>query len=399
MIPIELPTGWREVQIGEVLKFEYGKGLPKDRREKNGEFPVYGSSGIVGYHNHYLVNEDCIVVGRKGSIGSVFLSLNPCWPIDTTYYVKNVSSLNIKFLYYQLTYINLKIAEKSTAIPGLSRDDIYARRIILPPLEEQRQIVEIIEELFSELDAGRRQLESVKEQLKTYRQAVLKSAFEGKLTNENAKEGHLPEGWKWVKIVEVSESMKNGLYKPSSFYSDTGTACLRMYNINEGKIVWYDIKRMDISKDEIEDYKLLEGDLLINRVNSRELVGKTAYIENFHEPIVFESKNIRLRLKKEVNGKYLNYWFGLRANKYFNTNAQQTVGMASINQDQVSNFKFPKPNKREEQDFIVQLIESRLSVCEKLEETIETSLKQTETLKESILKQAFEGKLVITLTK
>lgn len=228
---------------------------------------------------------------------------------------------------------------------------------------------------------------------------MLKSAFEGKLTNENVKEGQLPERWKWVKVVEVSESMKNGLYKPPKFYSNTGIACLRMYNISEGKIVWYDIKRMDLSKDEIKDYELLEGDLLINRVNSRELVGKSAYIENFHEPIVFESKNIRLRLKKEVNGKYLNYWFGLKANKYFNTNAQQTVGMASINQDQVSNFKFPKPGNRGEQDSIVQVIESRLSMCDKLEDTIETCLKQTEELKQSILKQAFEGKLVKTLTK
>lgn len=73
-------------------------------------------------------------------------------------------------------------------------------------------------------------------------------------------------------LGEVTQSMKNGIYRPASSYSDDGTACLRMYNIDQGQIVWRDIKRMDLSEDEIAEYELLPGDLLVNRVNSRELV-------------------------------------------------------------------------------------------------------------------------------
>jgi type I restriction enzyme S subunit len=108
----------------------------------------------------------------------------------------------------------------------------------------------------------------------------------------------LPDGWRWTILGEVVESMKNGIYKPSSSYADNGVACLRMYNIDGGRIVWRDIKRMRLSKQEITDYELLPGDLLVNRVNSRELVGKAAVITSAIECSIFESKNIRVRLRR-----------------------------------------------------------------------------------------------------
>lgn len=91
---------------------------------------------------------------------------------------------------------------------------------------------------------------------------------------EGAKErGDLPKGWRWVTLGDVTESMKNGIYKPASSYADDGPACLCMCNIGEGKIVWRDIKGMRLTEDEIREYELLPGDLLVNRVNSREMVG------------------------------------------------------------------------------------------------------------------------------
>ena len=189
-------------------------------------------------------------------------------------------------------------------------------------------------------------------------------------------------------------SMKNGLYKPKSYYSEQGVDCLRMYNIENGQIKWFDIKRMTLSKEEIEGYKLLKGDLLVNRVNSRELVGKTAPINGFDEPVVYESKNIRISLNSNLaNHKYINYWFLLSANNYFNSNAQQTVGMASINQKQISNFNFPYCSLQE-QTQIVKEIETRLSVCDNAVKNINEALKKSEALRQSILKKAFEGKLL-----
>lgn len=92
--------------------------------------------------------------------------------------------------------------------------------------------------------------------------------------------------WPVVPLGEVTESMKNGIYKPASAYADDGYACLRMYNIDDGRLVWRDIKRMRLSEDELLEFRLLPGDLLVNRVNSRELVGKAAVIPEGGEPLV-----------------------------------------------------------------------------------------------------------------
>ena len=128
--------------------------------------------------------------------------------------------------------------------------------------------------------------------------------------------------WPATRLGEVTESMKNGIYRPASAYAEDGCACLRMYNIGDGKLVWRDIKRMRLSKSEITEYRLLPGDLLVNRVNSRELVGKAAVIPEGVEPLVFESKNIRLRLAQDkANSKFVNYQLLLNGRRHFSTNA------------------------------------------------------------------------------
>ena len=178
----EIPKGWAFTRLGDVLEFEYGKGLRKDRRNANGNVPVYGSNGIVGYHSFPLTNRASLIVGRKGAIGEVHLSEVPSWPIDTTYYVYPPNGIDIYYVYYLMKTLNLPSLDKSTAIPGLNRDDAYAIIIPLSPPPEQHRIVAKIEELFTRLDAGVEALGKVKLQLKRYRQAVLKSAFEGKFT-------------------------------------------------------------------------------------------------------------------------------------------------------------------------------------------------------------------------
>ncbi|MHB8580410.1 MAG: restriction endonuclease subunit S [Ignavibacteriaceae bacterium] len=176
-----LPTNWSWVKLGDVCEFVYGKGLIKTNRNGTGKFPVYGSNGIVGFHDEYLVEGPCLIVGRKGAAGEIHLSNKNCWPIDTTYYIKKNEKFSLTYLYFVLKKIRLDFLDKSTAIPGLNRNDAYKLTIPLPPLSVQKKIVEKIEQLFSELDSGVVSLKKAKEQIKTYRQAVLASAFSGRL--------------------------------------------------------------------------------------------------------------------------------------------------------------------------------------------------------------------------
>ena len=178
----DLPAGWVRTKFSEIYELAYGKSLTKNTRNPGGKYPVFGSNGVVGYHDAFLVEGPTIVVGRKGAAGAVSFSPKPCWPIDTTYYVRDGGHIDVQFSFYLITSLRLNQLDRSTAIPGLNRDDAYHLVIRLPPLPEQHRIVAKIEQLFSELDKGIESLKTARTQLATYRQAVLKHAFEGKLT-------------------------------------------------------------------------------------------------------------------------------------------------------------------------------------------------------------------------
>ncbi len=329
-----------------------------------------------------------------------------------------------KYLFYYLSSYrkNFLNARKGGAQPNISQEIVKLALVPLAPTAEQLGIISKVEELFSFLDAGAESRRKGQAQLKRYRQAVLKYAFEGKLTEEWRKTHKdrampnrnllkdntpdellivsspfiqkLPEEWFWIKLSKISDSMKNGIYRPSSFYADEGFACLRMYNIEKGSIVWKDIKRMKLKREEIEEYGLKPGDILVNRVNSRELVGKSAVIPESLEPCVYESKNIRLRLINQLaDSKYVAFWILYYGQKYFNRNAQQTVGMASINQEQLGSMLIPFCSLLEQQ-LVVQEIERHFSVADASENAVFSCLKLTERLRQSVLKKAFEGELV-----
>jgi type I restriction enzyme S subunit len=199
-----------------------------------------------------------------------------------------------------------------------------------------------------------------------------------------------------ARLGDVTVSMKNGLYKPATEYGDDGTPCLRMYNIDAGSIVWRDIRRMRISAAEFEDYRLREGDLLVNRVNSRELVGKAAYIPASLEPSIFESKNIRVRLDtSKVLPKFINYQLLFGSRRYFAGNAQQVVGMASISQQQLADFPIVMADL-DAQHCIVAELEKQFSRLDEAVANLKRVKANLKRYKAAVLKAAVEGRLVPT---
>ena len=144
VIPID--PNWPLVKLGEVITLEYGKPLKKDVRVP-GDYPVFGSNGIVGYHNEFLVEGPLIIVGRKGSAGAVTYSKKNGFPIDTTFFVNIIdrSKLDLKFLYYQLLHLELDKVNVQSGVPGLNRNDAYQVKIYLPSLNIQEKIIADIE--------------------------------------------------------------------------------------------------------------------------------------------------------------------------------------------------------------------------------------------------------------
>jgi type I restriction enzyme S subunit len=215
-------------------------------------------------------------------------------------------------------------------------------------------------------------------------------------SGEDRNPAIVSDGWRWVTLGDVMESMKNGIYKPSSFYAEDGLACLRMYNIEGGQIVWRDIKRMRLSEAEILDYELLPGDILVNRVNSRELVGKAAVVPLGLERCVFESKNIRVRVRRDLAvPEFINYRLLSAGSSYFNQNAQQVVGMASISQPQVARFPVPLPSLAEQRRIVAEIEKqfTRLDAGVAALRRVQANLKR---YRAAVLKAACEGRLVPT---
>jgi len=138
------PKTWDVLKLGDIISLEYGKGLPQNSRFE-GHYPVVGSNGIVGHHNEALVKGPGIVVGRKGTIGAVSWIDGDFWPIDTTYYVKSKrSDVYLRWLFFELSHLNLAKLHLADVVPGLKRDLAYSRMLPLPPLPEQQKIAEII---------------------------------------------------------------------------------------------------------------------------------------------------------------------------------------------------------------------------------------------------------------
>lgn len=158
-----------ETTLGEICNFTYGKALREDKRIPAG-VPVFGSNGIVGWHNQAITAGPTIIIGRKGSIGKVTWSDRPCYPIDTTYFVDTtLLPCELKWLYYALKAIDLTRLDKSAAVPGLNRDDAYEQRIVVPSVPEQQRVAGLLDAAVHQVELRRYALQ--------LSQTLLSSAF------------------------------------------------------------------------------------------------------------------------------------------------------------------------------------------------------------------------------
>ncbi|MEQ9877502.1 restriction endonuclease subunit S [Pectobacterium aroidearum] len=130
----EIPAGWNSCKLGEFIKMEYGKPLKSENRAGSG-YPVFGSSGIVGFHNDYLVEGPGIIIGRKGTVGKVNFTFENFYPIDTTYYVSPKKRISMIFLNYLISSLGLEGMNSDSAVPGLNREAALGLSIVSAPLE------------------------------------------------------------------------------------------------------------------------------------------------------------------------------------------------------------------------------------------------------------------------
>ena len=233
-------SGWKTVTLGEFAPFTYGKGLPVGKRNSLGAIPVFGSNGIVGYHDSSLTDGPTIIIGRKGTVGAVHYSPIPCWPIDTTFFITGSDSALVRFKYYALSMMGLERMNSDSAVPGLNRSAAHARTLLLPGESEQRSIAHILGTLDDKIELNRRMNETLEEMAR----AIFKDWFvdfgptrakmEGRDTGlppevaalfpdqlVESELGEVPEGW-GVETVGECFYLTMGQSPPSSTYNEHG---------------------------------------------------------------------------------------------------------------------------------------------------------------------------------
>lgn len=163
--------------LGDILQLMYGKTLKEDVRSGTG-YPVVGSSGIIGYHDKFLVKTPGIVIGRKGTIGNVILVNEPFYPIDTTFYIESRCKINTLFyLYFLLKSVDLKGLNTDSAVPGLNRNIAHGISIKIAPIEKIKQFEEQVTPFFNKINQNKTQIRT----LETLRDTLLPRLMSGEV--------------------------------------------------------------------------------------------------------------------------------------------------------------------------------------------------------------------------
>ena len=216
-----------ERPLSEFVDFAYGKGLPaRDRKE--GEFPVYGSAGVVDSHETPLIKGPGVIVGRKGTVGAVHWSDKDFFPIDTTFYVVPKGEIQLRYAYYLLKTLPLQQMNTDVAVPGLNRNNALRLKVSVPSFSQQDKIVEILYAYDDLIENNRRRIQLLEQAARLlYREWFVHLRFPG---HEHAKiTDGVPEGWGMKPLGEMAplkygKALKKDNRVPGSFpvYGSSG---------------------------------------------------------------------------------------------------------------------------------------------------------------------------------
>ena len=394
----------------------------------------------------YLLEEGDIVVSRAGSVGLSALIGSCPEAVFASYLIRfrRRDGINEKYL-YQFLQSPEYWEQVSQQTVGIALQNINAKKLAgvsipLPPLAEQHRIVAEIEKQLTRLDASVDALKRAQANLKRYRASALKAACEGKLVPTEAElardEGRdyesadrlleriqaerrerwesqekrrgkykepvapdtsdlpeLPEGWVWATVGQLSSRIEYGTSTKASAVP-SGIPVLRMGNIQDGELNFSDLKYLEGDHPETQKTMLGHGELLFNRTNSAELVGKSAVYKSWHPKACFASYLIRVSFLSDTSSDYVCTFINSQHGRAYITQVRnQQVGQANVNGTKLAAMPIPLPPVAEQHRIVAEM-ERRLSVIQQAEVIVEANLAKAERLRQSILKQAFSGKLV-----
>lgn len=272
--------------------------------------------------------------------------------------------------------------------PAVRSKDVRAHVVPLAPQAEQTRIANQLDTLLARVQACNDRFDAIPALLKRFRQTVLDAATTGGLTDDWRDQGAKP--WANVQLREVASAFSYGSAAKSSKAGDVPV--LRMGNIQSGRLDWSDLVCTS-DKKEIEKYKLTKGDVLFNRTNSPELVGKTAVFQGEREA-VYAGYLIRVRCLPNLQPEYLNYCLGSKAGREYCWSVKSDgVSQSNINAKKLAAFSFLLPELAEQTE-IVRRVEALFALADRIEARCTAARDQTQRLAPLVLAKAFRGELV-----
>ena len=432
---------WQRVYLKEIATVQNGFAFSSSLFSKSGGMPLIRIRDIDSaktedfytgkYDNEFVVNHGDILIGMDGDFKAAY------WKGDIALLNQRVCRIHLDtklfnraFLFYCLQpFLDAIHAETSSVtVKHLSSATIQDLPLPLPPLNEQNRIVDKLDELLSELEKGKEQLQTSLEQLKVYRQSILKHAFEGELTlterkkkqfgdtkelvkqlREKGKElniklkypkikddeelPNIPKEWLWIRNEELLKYVTSGSRDWKKYYSNAGSIFIRTQDIKTNNLSLENAAYVKLpTKAEGKRSLVEQNDILMTITGAN--VGKVALIEKeIPEAYVSQSVALMKYLDSRLT-KYMWYYFQSRAfGQGLISNLVYGVGRPVLSLENMKEVSVALCSI-EEQEAVVNEIENRFSVCDKMEAEILHSLNQIEPLKQGLLQKAFEGKLV-----
>jgi len=392
---------WVKAKIENMLSYIQPTKYIVDNTDYNDQYetPVLtaGKSFIIGYTNekNNIFLDIPVIIFDDFTTATQYVNFEFKVKSSAMKILSPTSMLvNLKYIYFYLKTIRCNTdTHKRYWISTFSKLPIK-----IAPLPEQRAIVDKIEMLFSELDNGIANLRAAKDKLEIYRQAVLKKAFEGELTKEWRKNNITNAVWTVAPIKELVQELTQGwsprCINQQSLNSDEW-AVIKTSAIQSGKFLPEENKILPKDLEPKHQHEIHEGDILITRAGPRVRVGVCCLVRKIRPRLLNCDKAYRLKLSNKINKDYFEYKMN-SLELIHEIEKIKTGGNDSglnLTQSRFLSITISLPSIQE-QDQIVQEIETRFSVCDNIQANIEEDLKKAEALRQSILKKAFEGKLL-----
>ena len=328
--------------------------------DKTGEYPIYGAAGYIGNVDFYHQDQPYIAVVKDGAgIGRTSLYPAKSSVIGTMQYLLPKENVLPEYLCYVVKYMHLEKYFTGATIPHIYFKDYKKEEFNLDILDRQKEIVNILGRIECVISSRQQELQKLDELIK----ARFVEMFGDPYVN--------PLKWKKLKIKDaVTIEPQNGLYKPQSDYvtDGTGIPILRIDGFYDGMVTDFaSLKRLKCSETERQRYLLLEDDIVINRENSIEYLGKCAHIKELLEDTVYESNMMRMHFDPEYYNPV--YICKLLCSQFIYdqivNHAKKSVNQASINQKDVLDFNIYQPPldlQNEFADFVHQVNKSKVVV-------------------------------------